>query len=858
MQNATFTDYTVTLAGVQSPFGSNCPNEITFGFPPTLQYLGDYVIMDSITIKFSQGGYVGGPFHNWVSIIQFIDTQLSIPGASLSSSYSDIQTLLGNLANPMFLDPQFRWCECKETDCDCILIPGTGATPYNLSQYSLCYSACCNETFDCTINGCVPNTVGTGTFSSLAQCQIVCLEYECVSGSSSNLSACEMKQTIPVANCNILPIGLGTLTNNLLNYFSNPANGVNQASFSAYKYDQQAPTLFNPNTPFCNGTACNQSVYHFFNYISYNNGWPAGHQFHINTGPQTSWGNFITALNQSNGINNALMVNYSPNANLATIQGALSDVPGSGRIELGPISPCLCENVDCHCPQIPGTGHTPTQNYYPTSAACMTDCCEDVWYCENNHGNCECKFGTPALGSPTYSSLLDCKQDPINCCKNQWYDCPGGFCVSLIPGTIGPYATAADCTAAVAAGICDPDQPSYNCQTESPGPVVIPTCVPCIGAGCQFTPVTAAGAPFFGDALAQCQSQCEGETPICWKCCMNKFGQIFQLTLNHPTCKCPVNTVEVPCDGTGPCPYPVSCAPGWTYNWNTCQCDCDQYQSCLPGYIWDVDNCGCKPNNDDGPIDVTHSPSEMVVAVSDYYNIPIGVVAEEVSKAVDKLEDLKARGFKGDGCEYCDDPQNGVCLFNGCLTLEDLEDRFKPTTIICYVDGLPLYSRPSGAEDLGKRLGCLGTHSHKCSDGVTMGWMSCSTHKEAIDRFNSIKKATTTSNNDPELFLYQREQNKLTPVKTEEVIVRKPTSPFDLPATNPGSSGGGGTDNGSGSAFEGTCCEWCATGRTGTPPSGCYDYLCDRCTEEGRGDSGMSDDSELPSEDRGRGGMSEY
>jgi hypothetical protein len=245
----------------------------------------------------------------------------------------------------------------------------------------------------------------------------------------------------------------------------------------------------------------------------------------------------------------------------------------------------------------------------------------------------------------------------------------------------------------------------------------------------------------------------------------------------------------------------------------------------------------------------------MVVAVSDYYNLPIGVVAEELSKAVDKLEDLKARGFKGDGCEYCDDPKDGVCLFNGCLTLEDLEDKFKPTSIICYVDGLPLYNRPSGAEDLANRLGCLGTHSHMCSDGITMGWMACSSHKEAVDRFNSIKKPVTKNNNDPELFLYQREQNKLTPKVEEKVIVRKPTSPFDLPATNPGSSGGGGTDNGSGGAFEGTCCEWCATGRTGTPPSGCYDYLCDRCTED-RG--GGSDDSELPSEDRDRGGMSEY
>ena len=858
MQNATFIDYTVTLAGVQAPFGSNCPHEITFGFPPTTQYLGDYAIMDSINIKYTTGGYVGGPFHKWSQIIQYITVTLGIPGASLSSSYYDIQNLLGDLANPLTLDPQFRWCECKESDCDCILIPGTGATPYDINQYSLCYSACCDESYDCTINGCVANNSGTGNFTSLAQCQLICLEYECISGTTSNASICEAKQSIPIANCNILPIGLVQLTTDLLNYFSNPANNLNQASFSAYKFDQEAPAYYSPTGSQCNGSLCNQSVYHYFDSISYNNGWPAGHQYSINTGPQTSWGNFINALNNSNGINNFLMVNYSPNTSYANILSALSDVPGEGRVQLGKINPCICNNEPCHCPQIPGTGHTPTQNYYSTSAACETDCCEDEWYCNTKPlTGCECQMGTPPPGAPTYPSLLACKLNQQNCCKNQWYDCPNGACVSLIPGTIGPYATAADCTAAVAAGMCSPEGPSYNCQTDGPGPVVVPTCVPCIGSACQFTPVTAAGAPFFGDALAQCQSQCEGETPICWKCCMNKFGQIYQLLLNDPICKCKTGEVEVPCDGHGPCPFPVSCIDGWTYNWSTCQCDCDQYQSCLPGYIWDVDNCGCKPNGPSGPIDVVHAPSEMVVAISDYYNIPLGVVSEELSKAVDKLETLKSRGFKGDGCEYCDDPQNGVCLFNGCLTLEDLEDRFKPTSIVCYVDGLPLYSRPSGASDLGKRLGCVGTHSHMCSDGETMGWMSCSTHKEAVDRWNSVKKQPIEDNNDPNLFLYQREQNKLTPVVEPEFIIRQPVSPYDLPATNPSTPGG------SDGAFAGTCCEWCALGGVGTPPSGCYDYMCSRCgggsDEEsggeesgdgkGMGPSDMVDDGE----DRGRG-----
>ncbi|GAF69438.1 unnamed protein product, partial [marine sediment metagenome] len=464
------------------------------------------------------------------------------------------------VSNPdsMVLEPFIQWCECSKKGCDCVLIPGTGTTPWDIYQYLPCYSACCEETYDCKVNGCQPNNTGTGLFTSLAQCQIVCVEWECISAVTA--VNCEMKASIPVMNCQPLPNGYGTLVNNLLDYFSNPANSLTWTSFSMTKYDQSAPAIYNPNTPNCN-SYCNTGVWHYFDTISMSNDLSPTHPYYINTGPCNSWGDFINQVNLQPGINNYLMVNYSPNTSAQDILHDVWTIPGNSDtlIRISPFQPCICVSEDCHCDPLNGTGRTPTQNYYTTSAACSADCCSDEWYCHTGAvpqsigwpfnttigttQPCTC-LQNPPQGVQTFPTELACKQYPQNCCLPQYYDCPNGYCQSLTPGTVGPYSTAAACAAAVSNGDCAPMDEAWNCTwVEDDAPTPTPTgsfqCLPCVGGGCQYTPATAAGPPYFGNALAQCQYYCEGENGPCIKCCMDDFGAVYSLSLTANPCKCP-------------------------------------------------------------------------------------------------------------------------------------------------------------------------------------------------------------------------------------------------------------------------------------------------------------------------------
>ena len=470
----------------------------------------------------------------------------------------------------MVLEPSIKWCECNTAPCDCVLIPGTGTTPWNIYQYLPCYSACCEETYDCTITGCIPNTTGTGLFTSLAQCQVVCVEWECISGLTANF--CEMKTPIPVQNCQPLPNGYSTLVNNLLSYFSNQANSVTWTNFNTTKFDQTAPGVYNSQTPLCN-SQCNAGVWHYFDTISMENDLNPQHPYYINTGPCSSWGDFINQVNLQPGINNYLMVNYSPNSTAQDILNDVWTIPGNSDtlIRISPFQPCICVDDPCHCDELVGTGRTPTQDYYTTSAACSANCCDYQWYCHSGAvpivagaplgttPPCTCLQSNNILpGVQTYQSELACKQYPKNCCLPQYYDCPNGYCVSLVPGNIGPYATANACAQAVANGDCGPVQDGWNCKwvlDDAPGPTSAGSfqCVQCYGLGCQYTPVTAAGAPYWGNAHAQCLYYCEGENGPCIKCCMDHFGSVYSLSLTANPCKCPINTIEVPAPCDGPC-----------------------------------------------------------------------------------------------------------------------------------------------------------------------------------------------------------------------------------------------------------------------------------------------------------------
>ena len=78
-----------------------------------------------------------------------------------------------------------------------------------------------------------------------------------------------------------------------------------------------------------------------------------------------------------------------------------------------------------------------------------------------------------------------------------------------------------------------------------------------------------------------------------------------------------MGTVEVQCDGSGPCPYPVSCMPGYYYDWTLCECVCEQSQSCIPGYHWSFKECECVPNVI-GPAFFVGSKGEVLQSITEF------------------------------------------------------------------------------------------------------------------------------------------------------------------------------------------------------------------------------------------------
>ena len=95
----------------------------------------------------------------------------------MSWSVSQITNCLQNpicsgLGNPVTLGMEMDPCYCNTSDCDCVLVPGTGNTGYDMSMYNSCTGACCSaeSRYDCSINGCYDTLNGIGEFASLAAC----------------------------------------------------------------------------------------------------------------------------------------------------------------------------------------------------------------------------------------------------------------------------------------------------------------------------------------------------------------------------------------------------------------------------------------------------------------------------------------------------------------------------------------------------------------------------------------------------------------------------------------------------------------------------------------------------------------
>tara|TARA_R110000744_G_scaffold67860_1_gene138291 strand:- start:77 stop:1852 length:1776 start_codon:yes stop_codon:yes gene_type:complete len=346
---------------------------------------------------------------------------------------------------------------------------------------------------------------------------------------------------------------------------------------------------------------------------------------------------------------------------------------------------CFCSGTACSCLDIPGTGHT--GNYYSLESDCLVaansnPCCtppDNYWHCEPQNtqgtpnGDCLCVQQSGFGGYPT---LLDCKNDGGNCCDKNTYDCMHmgtqlQGCYGMVFPNIGPYQTIAQC-------YDDCPKEGYNCQiieddgpgSSGPGGSGYLGCVPCIGTSCQFTNVTAAASPYFGDALLQCQDNCPAKD--CWKCCMNKAGQIYQLSPSTPPaqCKCGIGTVEVECGPTGPCPYPVSCAPGLVYSHVYCKCVCEINQSCSPGNHWSYVECKCVPNVM-GPVDYVGPQGKVLQSISDFIYQPVHTIINEFIDGLEVLEYYIKKNYRTSSCSHCTDDTNGICVVGGCLYFID-------------------------------------------------------------------------------------------------------------------------------------------------------------------------------------------
>ena len=582
--------------------------------------------------------HYSGPHSTWQEVIDAANLQ-GFNSLSYNTTFDDVTTILAGDGRRVII--KGLPCYGQAAPCDCDLIAGTGATnTWAITDYTDCYDACCSgETYDCIYQGgCVLNTNGTGQYDSLTGCTGDCREWECVAGAQSsddcamntflNIDWSSLPYYPPTPNPQGSP---GSMNMVMAQYFADPINGLQHSNVNNYKFtDQVAPTIWGILAPQYH---CEVGAQHWTSptttqppYGVYSLGiptlqGPAGvaSGFRVSGTPNAggttpsmpgttayvtwpgphglgaccyfdTWADLISSLNAIN-CNNVLT--NQPLTLMDSFMVVRSSIIGyfdiyAAGIDL-PAGRCLCTGAACSCTEWQGTGFT---NFHTSESDCIAaanaiPCCtppNNLWYCEPGHShagqqNCVCVQGPGGI----YQTLNDCKQDVHNCCDPHYYDCidqgtPQANCVGLANNTPGPYQTAQQC-------YDDCPKTGYNCQfVLDDGPAGSSSgayqCLTCFGTACQYTYITSAGAPYFGDALAQCQANCPG--PNCWKCCMDKNGWITQLSPSLPPgqCICPKGTVEVLCDGTGPCPYPVSCAPGFSYNWSLCRCVCDPDMSC--------------------------------------------------------------------------------------------------------------------------------------------------------------------------------------------------------------------------------------------------------------------------------------
>ena len=696
MQQADITYYKFDCVNCSSPV-QTCPSPNGTWWAPDGMYIE--------SVQGTPPFVYSGPHNTWQDVVTAAQQQgFSV---SLGTSYDDFTTILAADLREVVI--KGTPCYGTPTGCDCVEIDGTGHTGgwyWSSSNYQPCVDACCSgETFDCTQSGCVPNLTNTGLYNSMSACTADCREWKCIPG-SNNVDTCSGATFLNI-DWSLIPTGL--MISKAAEYFSDPANMLQYTPVSNYKVVDVAQGV---NTfP----TACEEQAFdpvtnpgmYTLRRLTYftvpnsslNNPDPAFPTAN-NYDPVTqqcpgigcqfdSWSDLVTACQSLS------MVNPST-GNIVDINDPTSQYVQAIYYHFGLTSPvairvyndiCDCLGTPCYCDELIGTGNT--GNVYSDFPSCnlaanANPCCQppdDWWTCQPGptgpggsglgtlQGDCVCVQGAIAGSPGSYPTLQDCKDNPNNCCDRHYYDClnqgtPQAGCVGLINGTPGPYQTAA---------LCDQACPKigYNCQLEDDGPGGSGTlaCIPCIGLFCQYTHITAIGAPYYGDALQQCQDSCPAND--CWKCCMDINGFITQLSpsLSPAQCVCPKETVEVQCDGSGPCPHPVSCIPGYVYNWTLCRCVCEPNVSCAPGYHWSYTECKCVPNSF-GPVDFIGSEGEVLQSITEFKMLGgVRHIINDFTEGTELLEYMTKKGYYlgRDECTHCTDGTEGICVLDGCL-----------------------------------------------------------------------------------------------------------------------------------------------------------------------------------------------
>ena len=257
-------------------------------------------------------------------------------------------------------------CECRQfSGCTCVEVTGTGG---QYQSEPMCLQYCCNpqDSWDCTVNGCLDPQDGSGTYSGpqgFNDCVNDCWEWECEPGGLIS-DSCAAK----------IDTGVFGSGYDQIEFLGDPLNGLQSANFGNYKNETTGSPFIVSNT-FCDGpnTPYNglSTKYEYWVLITskraqgYPPATPAGLGTNYNA---YNWADVITHWQSFGAQVNLQMTVTQAGQWMKDNHNTFFSVAGAT---------CMCVASPCDCTHIVGTGHTgthPNTNYNQ----CVSACCGTV------------------------------------------------------------------------------------------------------------------------------------------------------------------------------------------------------------------------------------------------------------------------------------------------------------------------------------------------------------------------------------------------------------------------------------------------------------------------------------------------